>query len=60
MKVLDVAERLEKIIAVYFNGNNYIVDGVELSREDSRIIAFSLIHAYQLAERIVNKKSSKV
>lgn len=55
MKIIEVAERLEKIIAIYFNGNNYIVDGVELSREDSRLLAFSLIHAYQLTERIMNK-----
>ncbi|WP_421663580.1 hypothetical protein [Lysinibacillus telephonicus] len=59
MEIIDVAERLEKIIAVYFNGYNYVVDGVELSREDSKIIAFSLIHAYQLTERINSKNLRK-
>ncbi|KGR83511.1 hypothetical protein [Lysinibacillus odysseyi] len=59
MKIIDIAERLEKIIAIYFNGDNYIVDGVELSREDSRLLAFSLIHAYQLTERVMSKKISK-
>lgn len=54
LKIIDVAERLERMIAIYFSGSNYIVDGVELSREDSRLIAFSLINAYQLAERINN------
>ncbi len=56
MEYIDVAEKLEKIIAIYFNGNNYILDGVELSREDSKILAFSLIHAYQITERIMSKK----
>lgn len=60
MKIIDVADRLEKIIAIYFNGSNYVVDGVELSREDSRTIVFSLIHAYQLTERLTNKKTSKL
>ncbi len=57
MKIIDIAERLERIIAIYFNGDNYIVNDVELSREDSRLVAFSLIHAYQLTEMIMNKKS---
>ncbi|MEK9198769.1 hypothetical protein ACH0B5_04815 [Ureibacillus sp. 179-F W5.1 NHS] len=59
MKVIDVAERLEKMIAVYFNGNNYVMNGLELSREDSKIIAFSLIHAYQLTEWIIHNKTGK-
>ncbi|MFP7199647.1 hypothetical protein SFC08_01615 [Lysinibacillus halotolerans] len=59
MKVIDVAKKLEKMIAVYFNGNNYVMNGLELSREDSKIIAFSLIHAYQLTEWIIHNKTGK-
>lgn len=50
---MDIAIELEKTIAVYFNGNNYTVNGVELSREDSQLIAYSLIHALQMTELIM-------
>ncbi|NWO14768.1 MULTISPECIES: hypothetical protein [Virgibacillus] len=53
---MDISIELERIIAIYFNGHNYIVDGVELSREESRLIAYSLIHTLQLMEMIVKGK----
>lgn len=56
---MDMAVELEKIIAIYFNGENYRFDGNELSREDSRIIAYQLIHTLQITELIMarNKKT---
>lgn len=53
---MDVARELEGIIAIYFNGENYFVDEVELSREDSKIIAYQLIHALQMTELIMVRK----
>ncbi|WP_313431742.1 hypothetical protein [Siminovitchia terrae] len=54
---MDIAVELEKIIAVYFYGENYTCDGVELSREDSKLIAYSLIHTLQMMElRLARKK----
>lgn len=58
LKVIDVAKRLEEIIAIYFNGENYVMNGLELSREYSKVIAFSLIHVYLLTEWMVNNKTS--
>ena len=52
---MDIARELERIIAVYFNGENYYSDGVELSKEDSKIIAFQLIHTLQLMDLIMAK-----
>lgn len=52
---MDIARKLEKIIAIYFNGDNYICDGVELSRDDSRIVAYSLIHVLRQFEWIMEK-----
>lgn len=53
---MDICRELEKLIAIYFNGENYIFNGIELSREDSKIIAYSLIHALQIAEMIMKRK----
>jgi hypothetical protein len=53
---MDISIELEKIIAIYFNGQNYTFNGIELSREDSRIIAYSLIHILQIMELIVKRK----
>ncbi|QNK89394.1 hypothetical protein H7992_06930 [Sporosarcina sp. resist] len=52
---MDMAVELEKIIAIYFNGKNYYFDGNELSREDSRIIAYQLIHTLQMTELIMTR-----
>lgn len=52
---MDIAEKLEKLIAIYFNGENYWVDGVELSRSDSRLVAYSLIHTLQQFEWIMKR-----
>ncbi|WP_170875239.1 hypothetical protein [Virgibacillus pantothenticus] len=53
---MDISIELEKTIAIYFNGQNYTYNGVELSREGSRIIAYSLIHTLQMMELIVKGK----
>lgn len=55
---MDIAIELEKTIAVFFNGANYSVDGVELSREDSRLIAYKLIHTLQMTELIMARKNT--
>lgn len=55
---MDIARDLERIIAIYFNGENYYFDGIELSREDSRIIAYQLIHTLQMAELIMARSKS--
>ena len=52
---MDVAIELEKIIAIYFNGENYFFDGIELSRDDS-IIAYQLIHTLQIMDLIMARK----
>lgn len=53
---IDIAQELEKLIAIYFNGQNYTHEGKEYSREDSKIIAYSLIHTLQLLDMIISKK----
>ncbi|MEK5108550.1 hypothetical protein MHI57_17910 [Cytobacillus sp. FSL K6-0129] len=53
---MDIARRLEKLITVYFKGENYIVDGTELTRKQSRILAYELIHILQKTEMIQNMK----
>ena len=53
---MDIARELEKIIAIYFNGENYTYEGIELSREDSKLIAYSLIHTLQMMELIITRK----
>ncbi|MEK5070306.1 hypothetical protein [Sporosarcina sp. FSL K6-1508] len=55
---MDVVRELESLIAIYFNGENYTVDGVELSRDDSKIIAYQLIHSLQMAELIMARKKN--
>jgi len=35
---IDIAQEFEKLIAIYFNGQNYTHEGNEYSREDSKII----------------------
>ena len=49
---MDVATELEQLIAIYFNGHNYKFDGIELTREQSRLLAYDLIHTLQQIERI--------
>ncbi|MFF5993425.1 hypothetical protein AAGS61_01565 [Lysinibacillus sp. KU-BSD001] len=56
---MDVARELESIIAIYFNGDSYSYNGVELSREDSKIIAYYLINTLQLIELIMAKERKK-
>lgn len=53
MKRIDIAHELEKMIALYFNGKNYEIEGVDLSREASREVAYALIEIYQRTERMV-------
>ena len=52
---MDIARELERIIAIYFSGKNYIYDGIELTREDSKILAYQLIHTLQLMDMIMAK-----
>ncbi len=54
---MDVAVELERMIAIYFKGQNYEVNGVELSREDSKLIAYHLIHTMQMTELIMARKN---
>lgn len=57
MGIQDVIIRLEKLIAIYFNGDNYVFDGVELSRIESKMVMRSLMHSLELAEMLLNNKS---
>lgn len=47
---MDIARELEEIIAIYFKGQNYKVGEIELSREDSKMIAYHLVHTLQMTE----------
>lgn len=53
---MDVATELEKMISIYFSGHNYIVNELELSREDSKMIAYQLVNALQMTEFIMARK----
>ena len=56
---MDIAIELEKIIAVYFNGENYTYNGIELSREDSRFMAYQLIYTLQMMDLIMARNTKK-
>lgn len=56
---MDVSIELEGMIAIYFNGSNYVYDGIEFSREDSKILAFQLIHTLQLMDMIMARENKR-
>lgn len=56
---MNIESEIEKMIAIYYNGNNYIVDGVELSRSDSKLIVSSLMHVLQTIEWIKERHARK-
>ncbi|WP_156341111.1 hypothetical protein [Cytobacillus solani] len=53
---MNFVRKLEKLIAIYFNGENYTIDNYELSRKDSKLIAYSLIHTLQQFEWVMQKR----
>lgn len=46
---------LELLISNYFSGKNYSNDGMEWSREDSKIMAYALLSTLQFNEMILSK-----
>lgn len=53
---MDIATELENIISIYFSGKNYTVDGFELSRENSKMLAYHFVHALQMSELIMARR----
>ncbi|SFM28472.1 hypothetical protein SAMN04487943_11217 [Gracilibacillus orientalis] len=56
MSLDDAIRELERLIAIYYLGNNYVSDSVEFSREESRLIMRSIMQALEIAEMIKDKK----
>lgn len=56
---MNLKSDLEKLIAVYFNGENYVYDEIEFNREESRIIVKSLLHTLELIELIEERNKRK-
>ncbi|MFD1066637.1 hypothetical protein [Oceanobacillus locisalsi] len=56
---IELNKMLEKLIAHYFSGKNYENDGVEWSREDSKIMAYQLLHTLHYNQMILDKDKKK-
>ncbi|MBN6206220.1 hypothetical protein JYK21_07135 [Ralstonia pickettii] len=56
---LELNKILELLIAHYFSGKNYENDGMEWSREDSKIMAYQLLNTLQFNEMILEREKSE-
>lgn len=53
---IEANKVLELLIGHYFSGKNYENDGVEWSREDSKIMAYTLLNTLQINEMILERR----
>ncbi|WP_208585760.1 hypothetical protein [Gracilibacillus suaedae] len=56
MNLDDSIRKLERLIAIYYLGNNYVSGGVELSRAESKLVMRQIMHSLEIAEMIRDKK----
>lgn len=56
---MSIKNDVEKLIAIYFNGKNYVYDGIEFNREESRIMVKELIHLLEIIELIEERHKRK-
>jgi len=52
---IEANKILELLIGHYFSGNNYSNNGEEWSREDSKIMAYTLLNTLQFNEMILDR-----
>ncbi|UUI41137.1 hypothetical protein [Oceanobacillus oncorhynchi] len=57
---IELNRILEMLIGHYFMGNNYENDGMEWSREDSKIMAYQLLNTLHFNEMILEKEKKRM
>lgn len=55
----EVNKILEMLIGHYFSGKNYENDGMEWSREDSKIMAYALLNTLHFNEMMLERERNK-
>ncbi|MCD2257140.1 hypothetical protein ACNAN0_08190 [Agrilactobacillus fermenti] len=55
----SVDQLLENLIGAYFCGKNYVLNGKEMDRKESRLLAYYLLDLVDILERSIRSRTGK-